>query len=144
VYCWVFAPDGSLLVQRRSPHKKIGARQLDLSVAEHLQPGEGFRQGAVRGLAEELGIRVAETELRGPLAPTHRRELHQGDFHDVELVQSFRWCWCVCVCVCVGGGGGGTAGWDACMELRGACAWLGPVCERSRCRRAGVDAAQPA
>lgn len=91
VYCWVFAPDGRLLVQRRSPHKKIGAGQLDLSVAEHLQPGEDYRRGAARGLAEELGIQVADSELRGPLAPTHRRELHQGSFHDVELVQSFRW-----------------------------------------------------
>lgn len=59
-------------------------------MAEHLQPGENYVQGAVRGLAEELGIVVEPHQLRGPLAPTHRRELHQGDFHDCELVQSFR------------------------------------------------------
>ena len=47
-------------------------------------------QGAVRGLLEELGIPVSEAALEGPLAPTHKRELHQGGFHDVELVQSFR------------------------------------------------------
>lgn len=45
----------------------------------------------MRGLNEELGICVAPEAVEGPLAPTHRRELHQGDFHDVELVQSFRW-----------------------------------------------------
>lgn len=44
VYVWVFRPDGALLVQRRSPHKKIGPGQLDLSVAEHLQPGENYLQ----------------------------------------------------------------------------------------------------
>jgi isopentenyldiphosphate isomerase len=44
----------------------------------------------VRGLKEELGIDVQLVAIVGPLAPTHRRELHQGDaFHDVELVQSF-------------------------------------------------------
>lgn len=46
MYVWVFRPDGALLVQRRSPHKKIGASQLDLSVAEHLQPGESYLQVA--------------------------------------------------------------------------------------------------
>ena len=49
VYVWVFRPDGALLVQRRSPAKRIGPSQLDLSVAEHLQPGEGYLQvGAAR------------------------------------------------------------------------------------------------
>ena len=44
VYAWVFRPDGALLIQRRSPHKKIGGGKLDLSVAEHLQPGESYLQ----------------------------------------------------------------------------------------------------
>ncbi|KAL4448132.1 hypothetical protein ABPG75_005351 [Micractinium tetrahymenae] len=90
VYVWVFRPDGRLLIQRRSAAKKIGPGQWDLSVAEHLQPGESFLEGAARGLAEELGIAVPASELAGPLAPTHRRELHAGGFHDVELVQSYR------------------------------------------------------
>lgn len=90
VYCWVFNSHGQLLIQRRSPHKKIGPGQWDLSVAEHLQPGESFKQAAVRGLQEELGVVVPQDTVTGPLAPTHRRELHQGEFHDVELVQSYR------------------------------------------------------
>lgn len=40
VYCFVFNPQGQLLVQQRSQHKKIGPGQWDLSVAEHLSPGE--------------------------------------------------------------------------------------------------------
>lgn len=90
VYCWVFNPQGQVLIQRRSKLKKIGPDQWDLSVAEHLQPGESFEAGAVRGLAEELGIRASLTDVAGPLQPTHKRELHQGEFHDVELVQSYR------------------------------------------------------
>lgn len=46
-------------------------------------------QGAARGLAEELGIRVDASVLEGPLGPTHARELKGPDFHDRELVQSF-------------------------------------------------------
>ncbi|KDD75599.1 hypothetical protein H632_c599p2 [Helicosporidium sp. ATCC 50920] len=38
---------------------------------------------------EELGISVLESALEGPLAPTHRRDLRVGTFHDAELVQSY-------------------------------------------------------
>ncbi len=72
----------------------------------------------MRGLSEELGIAAEAVQLAGPLASTHRRELHQGAFHDVELVQSYRW----------------AVGWVAVMQcdvisaLRGAmaCSWCGP------------------
>ena len=69
-------------------------------------------QGAARGLAEELGIAAAADVLAGPLAPTHRRELRQGaDFHDVELVQSYRWGWWWCEgCRAAGGAGRGARG----------------------------------
>ena len=89
VYAWVFNPEGQVLIQRRSPLKKIGANQWDLSLAEHLQPGESYVQAAARGLGEELGIFAEPAELEGPLLPTHRRELREGEFHDVEMVQSF-------------------------------------------------------
>jgi isopentenyldiphosphate isomerase len=29
-------------------------------------------------------------DVAGPLAPTHRRDLRQGEFHDAELVRSYR------------------------------------------------------
>lgn len=45
----MFSPEGQLLVQRRSPHKRIGPGQWDLSVAEHLQPGESYLQVRVVG-----------------------------------------------------------------------------------------------
>eukprot|EP00887_Chlorella_sp_A99_P007425 scaffold2.g7425.t1 len=89
-YCWLFDCQGRLLIQRRSPRKKIGPGQWDLSVAEHLQPGETYAQAVQRGLREELGVSVGLDALAGPLAPAHRRELHWGQFHDVEMVQSYR------------------------------------------------------
>lgn len=46
VYVWVFNSEGALLVQRRSPAKRIGPGQWDLSVAEHLQPGETYLQAS--------------------------------------------------------------------------------------------------
>jgi isopentenyl-diphosphate delta-isomerase len=90
VYVWVFDAAGRVLLQRRSPRKRIGAGQWDLSAAEHLAPGESFAAAAARGLAEELGIKGAGPRLVGPLAPPHRRELRVGDYHDAELVVSFK------------------------------------------------------
>lgn len=92
VYCWVFNVNGEILIQQRNPMKKIGGGLWDLSVAEHLRPGELYADAAVRGLREELGIDVnaSGAAVLGPLGPEHRRELHQAGFHDVELVQSYR------------------------------------------------------
>lgn len=57
---WVFRPDGRLLIQRRSAAKKMGPSQWDLSVAEHLQPGESFLEAgggrAGRGGAGERRV----------------------------------------------------------------------------------------
>mmetsp|Transcript_22086 Transcript_22086/g.61308 ORF Transcript_22086/g.61308 Transcript_22086/m.61308 type:complete len:193 (+) Transcript_22086:210-788(+) len=88
VYCFVWNSQGELLIQQRSPKKKIGPGKWDLSCAEHLQPGETFLQGAQRGLLEELNISAAITS--GPLAPTHQREHREGEsFVDREFVESY-------------------------------------------------------
>lgn len=65
VYCFLFDTAGRLLIQRRSDAKKVGPGQWDLSCAEHLQPGESFRDAAARGLEEELGVRGVELTVGG-------------------------------------------------------------------------------
>ena len=47
---------GRVLLQQRSVGKAINGGCWDVSVGEHLSPGETYRQAAVRGLAEELGL----------------------------------------------------------------------------------------
>jgi len=59
VHVWVFHPDGRVYIQRRAPGKDVCPDRLDVSVGEHLQPGEDYEAAAHRGLAEELGIRGA-------------------------------------------------------------------------------------
>lgn len=56
VYCWVFDTAGNVLIQKRSAEKKIGPSQWDLSVAEHLQPGETYRE--VRAVGGEACSRA--------------------------------------------------------------------------------------
>ena len=95
----MFSSEKKVLLQKRSETKKIGRLQWDLSLAEHLTPGETFREAVVRGLREELGVsldKIVDDVDKHLTEQTdiHRRELHGVDstgneFHDVELVQSF-------------------------------------------------------
>lgn len=87
VYVWVFNTNNAVLLQRRSLSKLIGPGEWDLSTAEHLSQGETFKEAAIRGLKEELGI--DNVSIDGPLTSLHKNEYHQGPYHDVELVQSF-------------------------------------------------------
>jgi isopentenyldiphosphate isomerase len=59
VHVFLVTPDAQLLVQLRSRHKEVFPLALDCSVSEHLKTGEDYRQAAVRGLQEELGIERA-------------------------------------------------------------------------------------
>lgn len=53
---FLFRSDGRLVVQRRHKSKDVWPDAWDLSVAEHLRPGEEYLAGAERGLLEELGV----------------------------------------------------------------------------------------
>ncbi|KAL0033777.1 hypothetical protein WJX77_004816 [Trebouxia sp. C0004] len=91
VYCLVFDSKRRLLLQQRSPRKQIGPGQWDLSIAEHLAPGETYLQAAARGLHEELGIGCRPADLQGPMAPNHARKLEvPGQFCDSEFVECYR------------------------------------------------------
>lgn len=102
-------PAPRVLLQRRSEAKKIGPGQWDLSVAEHLEPGETHRAAVVRGLGEELGLGAAfagRATAAAPCAPAgrHLRELvvPEAGVVDREWVESY-------VVEVVGGEDGGAA-----------------------------------
>ncbi|PLX79192.1 MAG: NUDIX hydrolase [Desulfuromonas sp.] len=52
----VFSRRGDLLLQKRAASKDIQPGKWDTSVGGHLDPGEDYRQAAVREMQEELGI----------------------------------------------------------------------------------------
>jgi len=52
----VFNRYGELLLQKRSENKDIQPGKWDTSVGGHLDPGEDYRQAAVREMHEELGL----------------------------------------------------------------------------------------
>ena len=56
VNVFLFDATGALYLQRRADTKDVAPGLWDLSAAEHLIPGETYADGALRGLAEELGV----------------------------------------------------------------------------------------
>jgi 16S rRNA (adenine1518-N6/adenine1519-N6)-dimethyltransferase len=72
VHIFWLRPDGQLCLQRRSFAKDNCPGQLSSSCAGHVDAGEAYVEAAVRELGEELGVRVAPTELQEvDYAPQH-------------------------------------------------------------------------
>lgn len=86
---FLFHPDGRVYLQRRSENKDVWPCAWDLSVGEHLKPGETVEQAARRGLEEELSIRGVEVERWGPEMRFRTIDEEKG-IHDYEVQQCFR------------------------------------------------------
>ena len=88
-YIFVSDPAGRLLLQRRAATKDVCPNAWDMSCTEHVSSGESVTEAAVRGLKEELGIRVDAATLGAPLGPERPAILKQGAVWDRELVTTF-------------------------------------------------------
>ncbi len=85
----LFRSDGRLIVQQRGGDKDVCPGAWDLSVAEHLQPGETYEQCASRGLREELGVHHVALQPLGEVVQA-RLEIAGKGIKDCELQQTFR------------------------------------------------------
>ncbi|RJP53271.1 MAG: NUDIX domain-containing protein [Anaerolineaceae bacterium] len=59
-HVFLFTKDGKMLVQKRSADRASSPSMLDCSVSEHVKAGEGYREAALRGLKEEMGVEGIE------------------------------------------------------------------------------------
>ena len=75
-----------LWLQRRSLTKDVCGGAWDLTVAEHLKPGETYLAAAERGLAEELGVTGVTLERLGDVVAC---ELDIPGVKDYEHQQTF-------------------------------------------------------
>lgn len=90
VYVWLCRENGEMLLQKRANNKRIGGGQWDVSVAEHLLPGETYRDAARRGLLEELNISDADFTNTAFLEPHYRRlSFPEAKAVESEFVASF-------------------------------------------------------
>ena len=89
---FLFDSRGRLYLQRRTASKDVCPGLWDQSAAEHLTPGETYLDGALRGLAEELGVpHIPLTPLGEPFAG--RLDQEALGVHDYELQQAFTGTW---------------------------------------------------
>jgi len=86
---FLFRSGGELLIQRRSRTKDVCPGAWDVSVAEHLVPGESFEEAARRGLREELGVSDVVLEPIGGIVRS-RLNVAALSIRDFEFQRSFR------------------------------------------------------
>ncbi len=63
VHIFLFTRDGKMLVQKRSADRAASPFALDCSVSEHVKAGESYRDAAIRGMKEEMGVDGIEIKL---------------------------------------------------------------------------------
>lgn len=68
VMIWVVNPERGILLQRRAPNKDSHPNCWDISCGGHLSAGDDSITGAIRELAEELGLKVKPEDLHFLLA----------------------------------------------------------------------------
>lgn len=88
VNVFLFSDDGRLLLQRRSKVKDVCPNAWDLSVAEHLKPGESFSECARRGAMEELGLTKIRLQPVGSILRSRVVKPAVG-LKDLEFQQCF-------------------------------------------------------
>jgi isopentenyl-diphosphate delta-isomerase len=62
VYVFLFDGEGRIFIQQRAAGKDTMPGRWDLSVAEHLKPKESYKEAALRGAMEELGVGAKNLE----------------------------------------------------------------------------------
>ena len=69
VHVLVFNSKGELLVPKRSLNREIFPGCYDFSCSEHVSSGETYKEAAIRGLEEELGIKNVKLQEVAKLSP---------------------------------------------------------------------------
>lgn len=85
----VIDPSGMICLQQRSTNRAAFPLFWDISVSEHLKPGESFAEAALRGLREELSIEAPVKLLRGKHIQKSEFKCDSKLMKEYELVELF-------------------------------------------------------
>jgi len=88
-HVWIVAPDGRVLVQRRSHRKENNPGLWDVSAAGHLSAGESAIEAAVRETGEEIGLVLSPNELKHLATMSQSCVLNEGTYLDNEIHEIF-------------------------------------------------------
>jgi isopentenyldiphosphate isomerase len=88
-HVWIVAPDGRVLLQRRSERKENWPGLWDVSVAGHVSAGESALDAAIREAGEELGLALTAPELTHIGTIREQCVLSGGTYLDNEIHEVF-------------------------------------------------------
>jgi len=88
-HIWIVAPDGRILLQRRSLRKENNPGLWDVSAAGHLSAGESAIDAAIRETFEELGLTIAPDELKFIVTLRESCLLNNNTYYDNEFHEIF-------------------------------------------------------
>lgn len=83
VHVWIVDDDRNILLQRRSPSKESNPGLWDVSIAGHIDSGEGSYQAAVREAREEANLNVQIADLEYLF--TVRNVMIEDEYQDREI-----------------------------------------------------------
>ena len=89
VHVWIIVGDDRILVQQRALTKENNPGLWDVSCAGHIAAGERAIDAAIRETSEELGIEIAEEELRHVTTIREPCVLNAGTYIDNEFHEIF-------------------------------------------------------
>lgn len=91
VHIWIYNAEGQVLLQQRGFDKKTYPGYWDVSVAGHIGAGESVLEGAVREVAEEIGLTVQPNRLFKIATRKGQRKHPNGiidnEFYNIFLLQ---------------------------------------------------------
>lgn len=93
-HTWIIHDAGSVLLQKRAQNKENYPGCWDISSAGHISAGETSREGAIRELREELGLRISLEQLNF-LGESHGELFLQNgtyidrEYHDIFWVHVY-------------------------------------------------------
>lgn len=91
VHVWFINKKGELLLQLRSPKKKVWPNAWDISAAGHIDANQTSQEAATTEVKEEMGVDIGQDELQFLFRHKHfpqRGDFYENrEFNDIYLVE---------------------------------------------------------
>ena len=89
VHIWLYTKDEKILLQKRSPTKKVFPNLWDISVAGHIGAGEAVEEAALREVYEEINLELSQNDLikigTRKHQVSHPNGIQDNEFHHVFI-----------------------------------------------------------
>ena len=84
VFAIIVDKNDNILLQRRSPNKKLWPNMWDVTVGGHVKAGEFGRQAIIRECKEELNLDVKDSEIKYLISSTLTYNNGKINLHRIE------------------------------------------------------------